>query len=75
MQALEMLPKADVFAPEKKVHLPTPKLIKLPKEHIPKPPSVPVKSSGSKPKTAPTYGMTKPILTPKHKADVSVFYA
>jgi hypothetical protein len=75
MQALQILPKADTFAPETKVHLPTPKLIKLAKEHIPKPPSVPVHKSGSKPKTAPTYGMTNPALTPKHKKNESVYYA
>lgn len=75
MEPLQILPKADVTAPEKKIHLPTPKLIKLHKESIPKPPSVPVHKSGSKPKTAPTYGMTKPILTPKHKKDESVYYA
>ena len=74
MQPVEILPKANVFAPEKKVHLPTPKLMKVHSESIPKPPSVPTMKSGSAPKTKPTYGMTKPILTAKHKKENRDYY-
>jgi hypothetical protein len=74
MQVLVDLPKANVMAPEKKVHLPTPKLMKVEKFSVPKPPSVPTTKSGAAPKTKPSYGMTNPILTPKHKKENRDYY-
>jgi len=75
MQAFQIAPRADVEAPEKKSHLPLPKLMKHTKEKIPKPPKVDVKKAGPAPKTKPTYGYTKVLMTPKHKSDVSIYYA
>lgn len=74
MQVLVDLPKANVLAPEKKVNLPTPKLMKVEHFSIPKPPSVPTMKSGAAPKTKPTYGMTKPILISKHKKENRDYY-
>lgn len=74
MQAFTLLPRADVEAPEKKVHLPMPKLMRFTKDKIAKPPKVDVDKAGPAPKTKPTFGYTKVLMDPKHKASVNAYY-